>query len=139
MESPFSKTKTVTMFLEPILDAITQTYIELITFSDMPPGPISNMVKIVSPRRLSEFQRYSSNCSYILLRYPVSSCCVSFDNYMTINDIPSVLSYLNSNGYIIEEGLTRMIQRGGFGNSISVFNTFSNRRTICMFSYPSTI
>ena len=130
MESPFSKTNTISMFLEPILDPFSQTYIDAITFSDMPPGPISTMVKRLSLKKLSEFHPVNSNsnlCSFILLRYPVS---YSNDSYMGLTDIPSIFSYLRSNGYIIEDGLTRMIQRGGF-------TTDFQKQTICMFSYPS--
>ena len=130
MESPFSKTNTISMFLEPILDPFSQTYIDAITFSDMPPGPITTMVKRLSLKKLSEFHPVNSNsnlCSFILLRYPVS---YSNDSYMGLTDIPSIFSYLRSNGYIIEDGLTRMIQRGGF-------TTDFQKQTICMFSYPS--
>ena len=130
MESPFSKSSTISMFLESILDPFSQTYIDAITFSDMPPGPISAMVKRLSFRKLSEFHPVNSNsnlCSFILLRYPVSS---RNDSYMGLADIPSIFSYLRSNGYIIEDGLTRMIQKGGF-------TTDFQKQTICMFSYPS--
>ena len=137
MESPFSKTNTITMFLEPILDPISQTYIEVITFSDMPPGPLSKMVKIISPKRLSEFQIYPINCSFILLRYPVTNCSPGLNTYMSIDDISSVFSYLRSNRYVIEDGLTTMIQRGGFGSFISNNVISGNKRTICMFSYTS--
>lgn len=133
MESPFAKTNTITMSLEPILDPLSKTYIEVITFSYMPPGPLSNMVKHISAKRLSEFQIHPIYCSFVLLRYPVSNCCVCLDNYMTVDDIPSVFSYLQSNGYIIQEGLTRMLQKGGFTTSNSYVG---NKRTICMFSYP---
>ena len=133
MESPFSKTNTITMFLEPILDSLSKTYIEVITFSDIPPGPLSNMVKHISIKRLSEFQIYPTNCSFVLLRYPVRVSSICLDNYMTVDDIPSVFSYLQSNGYIIQEGLTRMLQKGGFSTLIS---GSGNKRTICMFSYP---
>jgi hypothetical protein len=136
MESPFSKTNIITMFLEPVLDPISQNYIEVITLSDMPSGPISKMVKIFSPKRLSEFQNYPINCSFILLRYPSLYCSINMNTYMFVNDIPSIFSYLISNGYTIEQGFTKIIQRGGFDTFIS--NTFfsGNRRTICMFSYP---
>ena len=134
MESPFSKSSTISMFLEPILDPFSQTYIDAITFSDMPPGPISTMVKRLSLRKLSEFHTVNSNsnlCSFILLRYPVSySRGINYNSYMGLTDIPSIFSYLRSNGYIIEDGLTRMIQRGGF-------TTDFQKQTICMFSYPS--
>jgi hypothetical protein len=134
MESPFAKTNTITMFLEPILDPLSKTYIEVISLSDMPPGPLSNMVKHISAKRLSEFQIHPTHCSFVLLRYPVSSCCVCLDNYMKVDDIPSVFSFLQSNRYIIQEGLTRMLQKGGFTTSNS---SLGNKRTICMFSYPS--
>jgi len=134
MESPFAKTNTITMFLEPILDPLSKTYIEVITLSDMPPGPLSKMVKLFSPKRLSEFQIYPTQCSFVLLRYPAAVCSICLDNYMIVDDIPSVFSFLQSNGYIIQEGLTRMLQKGGFTTSNS---SLGNKRTICMFSYPS--
>ena len=141
MESPFANTNSsVVMYLEPYLNSYYKSYQNIITFSDMPTGPLADMVSMISAPKLSPFQQSSpftsnvNNCMYVLLRYPVSSgrkhgSCI--ENYMGVEDIPSVFSFLQSNGYVIEDGLTRMIQRGGFGIS----NSISNRRTICMFSY----
>ena len=156
MESPFYPSSnsmgshSVTMYLEPILNSYFQTYHEIITLTTMPAGPIGDMVKMVSFPKLSPFQESSTysrngrggNCAYTLLRYPAKTCGMgsssikNMDYYMTADDIPAIFSYLESNGYIIESGLTEMMNRSRvLMGGISETRFSGDRRMICIFSY----
>lgn len=123
MESPFDQYvsgKTVSMFVEPILNPYWKTYQNIITFSDIPSGPLSALVRPISPPRLSEFQTpspYSTSpfsCTYALMRYPNTSKNTAMkhaDSFMYPEDIPAIISYMKDNGYIIDTQITKMIQR----------------------------
>lgn len=142
-ESPFSQTKVIAIYSEPILLNVyyNKSYQEILTLSDMPPGPLRNMVARISTPRLSEFHpltrfappsHFSSTCVYALCRYPTSSSSVSMKTtpqmYLGVEDMPSVYGYLLSNGYKLLHELTHM------SNLSSVDVGGGQRRLICMFS-----
>jgi hypothetical protein len=137
MESPFASQNTVVvMYLEPYLNTYYKGYQNIITFSDMPEGPISDMVSVITTPRLSIFQDpgpfYSNpfNCTYALLRYPKKQVygIKSTDYFMCADDIPSVISYLRKNGYNID-GVFNHVGLGG----ISETKLSGNRKVICSF------
>jgi hypothetical protein len=146
MESPFDNLrengngsgKFSILYLEPILDSYSQTYKHVLTFSDMPEGPISDMVRRISLPRLSPFQTTGvdspfMNCTFILSRYRNGSgnCCRGKE-WMGAEDIPSVFSYLVSNGYTIDTSLTKLLHK----SEINFVKPLSgNRKMICMFSW----
>jgi hypothetical protein len=149
MESPFDKyqNKTVILYLEPLLDSYHQTYINALTMNVKPDGPIANMVKPYNAPALSPFQTFTNNittpfqnCTYVLTRYPNqnsnNSNRICKQNWMTAEDIPAVLSYLQDNQYHVETSLTKLIQRSDINlGGVSDTKISGNRRMICMFSY----
>jgi hypothetical protein len=158
MESPFDavQTNTVVMYLEPILNTYYRTYQNVITLSDMPMGPIADMVKPINPPKLSSFQSFSpfsspimgrtvgSGCVYALLRYPVDKIAYNAKNaniHMCAEDIPSVFSYLRKHCYIIETDMTNMLLLSDIPvGGVSETRLSGNRKMICAFTYsPNTI
>ena len=146
MSSPFANSNSIiTMYLEPILHPFFQTYVHIITLSSTPQGPLADMVKLIQFPKLSPFQQLGrlaspfSSCTFALLRYPTHSpnSSIKFnDALMTNEDIPSVFSYLTSNGYTIEQSLSQMmfdspVQIGG----VSTQRVSGNKKMICMFTY----
>jgi hypothetical protein len=155
MESPFypkgnhSATSVFTIYLEPILDSYSQTYINVITLSGIPDGPLGQMVKMISLSKLSPFMDMPSNttfrnsigfgCTYVLLKYPKQNIGTTIKNaniYMTVDDIPALFSYLKMNQYHIDTDLTKMmnksrVQMGG----VSETRYSGDRKMICMGSY----
>ncbi len=134
-----AKKQIVSMYLEPILDPVSKTYYDVITLSTKPLGPLSPFVRQVSFPKLSEFRGNDlrNSCLYVLLRdndvfrsmsYS-HSCCSSSCKYMIREDISEIFSFLVSNGYVIEEELTRVTSR----------LYCSSRQFICMFSYVNPI
>lgn len=123
------------MYLESILDSYSQTYLQVITLSSMPSGPLASMVKMihlpkVSPFFINQEQVQHNNCSHILSRYPIFSC-KNTSNYMFSDDIPAVFSYLTNNGYIIDKDISKIIN----SSHISTGSSRPNRRFICFVSY----
>lgn len=152
MTSPFSSAnKMCTLYLEPVLHPFFQSYLQVITLSSIPSGPLADLVDVVHFPKLSPFQqigRFASpfagrinSCVYVLLRYPKGSVSASMkhvDSLMTADDIPSVLSYLTENGYTIDTSLTHML----FDSEVSIGGVSTqrhsgNRKMICMFKYSS--
>ena len=111
MESPFSQNSSFVLYLEPIYNSFLQTYQNIITLNVMPQGPLCNMVTHCKFPKLSSFQEPNvtfdpmMNCVYVLLRFPVSQVGSGYgafkhaSNLMGADDIPSVFSYLQSQGY----------------------------------------
>ena len=147
--SPFAATNTsVVLYLEPHLNTYHKSYQNIITLSAMPPGPLAQLVSSISSPRLSPFYdtspfASSPQCTFVLQRYPnnqSSSGAASRhspknpDFFMGADDIPSVFSYLQQNGYTIDTALTKLIFKSHIsfaGNS----NHNASRKMICMIQY----
>jgi hypothetical protein len=117
-ESPFdTHNNTITcVYLEPILNTLTKKYQKIITFSGMPTGPISNMITKINAKKLSDFQidrdPPESQCKYVLCRYPPGANYSALKHesfYMGPNDIPALISYLETNGYKIMHHVTELM------------------------------
>jgi hypothetical protein len=154
MESPFDNpaNKTIALYLEPMLNSYYKSYQDIITLSDMPAGPLQQMVAKINAPKLSEFQTlsafspppisrssYSTTCLLALCRYPTSQAhptSKTGDYFMYASDVPNVYGYLESNGYRILDSLTTMTYRGPVDIATSQPNGFhGRRRLICMFRY----
>lgn len=127
------------MFLESILDSYSQTYLQVITLSSMPSGPLASMVKMIHLPKLSPFvvtnhnECQHDNCLYVLFRYPTEMCnsLKNTSNYMFSHDIPAVFSYFTDNGYIVDKDVSKTMNN----SHVSVGSTGSNRRFICFVNY----
>lgn len=146
MESPFAENNsTFVLYLEPVRNQYYKTYQNIITVSTMPPGPLEQLVKPQSFDKLSPFQQagpfYTGfNCVNVLLRYPKTSNVSSIkhgDSFMMAEDIPSVLSYLQSNNYNVDTTMTKMMFKSRIPMSgVSEKRMSGDRRMICMVNYP---
>ena len=153
MESPFgASNSSFVLYLEPILNTYYQTYQNVITLSAMPPGPLADMVTTINVPKLSPFQeagafsnphlgRGMGSCVLVLLRYPKNVCGVNgsigknVDIFMGSDDIPSVLSYLGSNGYKVDTSMTKMLNNGRVMIGGASETRFSgDRKMICIVS-----
>jgi hypothetical protein len=149
MESPFAAANTTfTMYLEPIRMNFNKTYQNIITISTMPPGPLADMVKPMSFEKLSPFQQRGSfyngfGCTNVLLRYPkqyagAMSSIKTGDYFMTTDDIPSVLSYLQTNGYTVDTNMTKLMFKSRVPmGGVSESRLSGDRRMICMVNYTT--
>ena len=147
-ESPFAKSNSsFSIYLEPILNTYYQTYQNVMTFSGIPPGPINDMVTQITSKKLSPFQQSPPltsnpfNCTYVLIRYPKSSSMSNIKNtdyFMTADDIPSVISYLQDNGYKIDTDITTLLFKSKIPiGGVSESRISGNRKLILMASWKN--
>jgi hypothetical protein len=142
MESPFYRhhNSSFVLYVEPILNTYFHVYQNVITLSTLPPGPLADMVTQISAPKLSPFQQTPPlstspyNCTFVLLRYPKQSGCSikAADYFMTTEDIPAVLSYLEANGYTIDTAMTTMLLKSHVGiGGVSESTNGGNRKFVC--------
>ena len=137
------------LYLEPILNPYYQSYQNVVTLSGMPAGPLGELVSLIKLSALSPFQNgYSnspfsngSNCAYVLCRFPKnesgsgSGLFKNADNFMGVDDIPSIFSYLQTSGYHIDTSLSKMLfQSRVVMGGVSEKRMSGDRRMIAMVS-----
>lgn len=149
MESPFDNYNShCILYLEPFLNNFHKTYQNVITLSSMPDGPLANLVTTTSTSKLSPFQQLNSissnpsNCVHVLLRYPKSSTgsissVKNTEHFMGHDDIPSIFSYLQSNGYEVDTKLTKMLFKSDVIGGTSQNRLSGNKKMICMIRYTN--
>lgn len=147
MESPFypAESSIFALFLEPILDPYSQTYLNVLTLSDNPQGPLANMVRLISLPKLTQNVSVGSlnglSCTRVLMKYPVKGSGASgvpknTDCYMRSDDIPAVFSYLVKHGYMIDTSLTTMMSKSrALIGGVSDTRFSGDRKMVCMVSY----
>jgi hypothetical protein len=149
MESPFDNNKSFVLYLEPFLNTYYSTYQNIITLNTLPSGPLSNMVVPYSMEKLSPFQEagvfsgnlgFRGNCTLVLLRYPKGVCgginLKNTDTFMGADDIPSVISYLLSNGYRVDTDITKMLFKSrAMSGGISENRFSGDRKMIAMATF----
>ena len=135
-ESPFAATKSFAVYVEAYLDRYNKEYLNIITVDKMPTGPLAPLIVYISPQKLSPFQSqcaFSNNCTMAISRYYNKSACKNGNRFLLAEDIPSLLSFLQDNGYIVDTTITKMILR----SNINIGNTACNnkKKMVCIVSY----
>ena len=126
-ENPFSCNgrKSTVMYLEPVYDTYFKTYQQVITFSNIPSGPLQDLVYTMLPPRKSPFEDSPTKCIYVLSRFSALNHKIE-DKWMKFDDIGDIYNYLMLNGYVIDTHFSQLIHHVGIQ---------SNRRIICTFTY----
>ena len=147
MNSPFDNNTHSILYLEPFLNTFHKTYQNIITLDSIPAGPLAEMVTPISNNKLSPFQQLNSisthpGCMNVLLRYPKTtigsvSSIKNSDYFMSSDDIPSIFSYLSSNGYTVDTQLTKMLFKSDVVNGSSQNRLSGNKKMICMIRYST--
>lgn len=82
----------IALYLEPVLDPLSHEYTNVLTLDAYPDGPLRNLVIHKRFPELSPFKKTSTDsCKYVI--------------YM---ELPSLFSYLQTNGYTIEYQQTKL-------------------------------
>jgi hypothetical protein len=89
----------MSIYLEPILDPNTNEYVDVLTATSIPDGPLGERIRTMRTKELSEFRpRIStSGCKNVL---------VNDDG--TYMKVPELFSLMRVNEYIIDIGLTKL-------------------------------
>jgi hypothetical protein len=111
-------TKTFTITSQPFYDQYNQCYKNIMMVNLEPQGPLSRLVRRLILPRLSPFQR-EGPCNPIqkcglALQSLSTGCCNKYTSgcdLMTPDEIPDLISFLQSNGYQIETQITNMLNQ----------------------------
>ena len=109
-----------TVTIESYLNPHSKQYQNILVLDKMPLGPLSTFVVRFNPRKLSPFQVDDDDDMFNRCHFAIRRNDRSF---LTVDDIPSLLSYLTSNGYTIDSQLTKVVQK-----------TNHNKHFVCIFS-----
>lgn len=135
MISPFDNLskQSYIISLETVLNSFTHNYCKIIVIDRIPIGPLASLVTTISTPKLSPFQNnpLGHSCIHPIIRFPnISPNLNQIDHFLTSKDIPSVISYLRSNQYVIDSDLTTIVSEfspstNGSSHNICLFH-FSN-------------
>lgn len=134
---PEFEAKTVSLFSQPYLDTYNQCYKNIVVINMKPQGPLNELVKFVKFPRLSEFKQPGpcnpiKECGYALKSLVgCSTGCGKFgSDLMSVDEIPTLISYLVSSGYTVDTSITKM-----FNQSEIKFDTYTGNKLICFITY----
>jgi len=100
----------------PFYDERNQCYKKIIRINKFPqgPGPLQQIVKRVRSPRLSRFDVFTDNCSINAFNPP---CIFVICNpnapheFLTVDELPELMSFLIDNGYKIDTSITKMLMK----------------------------
>lgn len=135
MISPFDNLskQSYIISLETVLNSFTHNYCKIIVIDRIPIGPLASLVTTISTPKLSPFQNnpLGHSCIHPIIRFPnISPNLNQIDHFLTSKDIPSVISYLRSNQYVIDSDLTTIVSE--YSPS-----TNGSSRNICLFHFSN--
>jgi hypothetical protein len=134
---PMREAKTVSLFSQPYLDKYNQCYKNIVVLNLIPQGPLAELVKFINFPKLSEFKQSTpcnkiKQCGYALMSLDgCSTGCSKFgEDLMSVDEVPTLISYLVSNGYSVDTSITKM-----FNQSEIRFDTNIGNKLICFITY----
>lgn len=134
---PELEATTVSLFSQPYLDTFNQCYKNIVVVNLKPQGPLGELVRLVKFPVLSTFKQAGpcnplKQCGYALLSISGGGCCNKSNgcDLMTVDEVPTLISFLVSNGYTIDTSITKM-----FNASDIAFDTYTGNKLICFVSY----
>jgi hypothetical protein len=134
--STIQGSKTFSLFSQPYLDTYNQCYKNIVVVNLMPQGPLAELVMFVNFPPLSEFKQ-PGPCSPLkqcgLALMSLDGCnmgCKTGSNLMVVDEVPTLISFLVSNGYSVDTSITKM-----FNTSEIRFDTNTGNKLICFITY----
>lgn len=115
------------LYSRPYLNPLGPCYENIVTINVLPNGPLRRFVHPMRFYPLSEFktnENRSELCGLALFSLRNNR------NFMSVNEIPDLFSYLLANGYKIDTSLTKMMN-----NSDVRFQTNNANKIICFVTY----
>ena len=122
-DSPFQQISSYTLTIEPYLNTYSKQYENIIVIDKMPVGPLGQLVSRFSSPRLSPFVDSIIDCCKFAIRRHYTP--LHKGDFLTANDVPSLLSYLSTNGYTINSEITKIVQK----------TNYNNKHFVCVFYY----
>ena len=141
MESPFDNNhSSVILYIEPFLNLRFKEYQDIVTFSQIPEGPLQQLVYPISTPKLSIFQSpppvsTCESCMYVLSRYPNNRNMQLPNSFMGVDDLSNIFSYLRKNNYKIDTESTKVLQRSKIPLNQSNTRSSGKKQMICLVEY----
>ena len=107
-------------------DQIPQCYRKIVTINKEPTGPLKFLVKKTHIPKLSPFKERSICCPEPFCIYIILSP-TNPTEYLCIDEIPNLFSYLMENNYTIDSNVTKIMQDS---------KVKMNNDLICFITYP---
>lgn len=127
--------QTFALLVTPYYDSCSQCYYNVITVNVVPQGPLKKIVRRIKIGNMQRFpQRSNNSCvsernSCTLVLGSLLNTGLMCDNqYMTPDEIPTLFSYLTSNGYQIDTQLTNMM-------SANMVRMSTDDKIVCFATY----
>lgn len=101
----------------PYYDTRCQGYYNILSINKEPVGPLREIVQRISPNKLSDYQtnQYNNCCdSYSQDRciYAIKNFCGdSRSDFLCIDNISELFTFLMNNGYTIDNSLTNLMRK----------------------------
>jgi hypothetical protein len=89
------------LYKQPYFDPVAKLYINVISISSMPVGPLSKHVRRLRIGKLSAYNDELVTCK---LAITYNNCLATYD------DLPWLIAFLQSNGYRVETRLTEIVK-----------------------------
>ncbi len=134
---PEVNSNTVSLFSQPFLDRQTQSYKNIVVLNLKPQGPLADLVTFIKFPPLSEFKQFDTynplnQCGYALMS--LETCKVGCGKFggdlMIVDEVPTLISYLVSNGYTIDTSITKMLNQSDIR-----FDGNTGKKLICFITY----
>lgn len=102
-----------TLTVEPYYDYVKQCYRNILVLNNEPVGSLKNIVKRLNPPKLSEFNYLTreNECCYKRKCIYVITDINNGEEFMCVDDIPELFSFLVNNGYTIDTSTTKILQK----------------------------
>ena len=132
-ETLFPEIETYTVYLEPFLNTYYKEYQNILTVDRTPGGAIGAYVKRVNAPVLSPFNTFPSalspvnNCLCAFVRNPNGFTMKNNNPFLNERDIPSLLSFLRTNGYAVDMETVKIMHKAGVQST-------GDKRMICVFT-----
>lgn len=101
---------------KPYYDSRNESYCNILAINREPIGPLASIVRRINPNKLSDFQTFNNDCcgSYTTDRciYAIKNICdYSNCDYLSIDNISELFTFLMNNGYTIDTSLTNIMRK----------------------------
>lgn len=96
--------------IKPWYDSVCECYRQLIVVSPKPTKPLLGITKLLQPSRLSPFREFSDCDPYPSCFYAIF-CPDDKSKYLTVDDLPLLMCFLNTNEYVVDYQMTKIMQK----------------------------
>lgn len=118
-----------TIQISNFLDSFNKCYKKILVINNFPNGPLKDYISRIPNKKLSPFQSNTPCCPSESCIFVINSISNNYyNNFMTIDEIPELICFLENNNYVIHEKMNEIINDSSinFKNPLLFFFTYKN-------------